>query len=302
MRVFYWSGVLVTTTVLLSACTVGESTPTATSSPSPVAASPPATTPSPATSTTTAPSTSKSAVKVTPDAAKKPLFNKAFVASQNTIAGLINTTDKLQRLDLLSKKVNVTTNRQRDPFAVLPGSLPPLPVLPSQTKPQLPSPAPRVRVGKPPVLPPPDPTEAKSINVSGVMEMDGTQYAIVNVPGEPTPRYVKVGQRLVNNQVLVKRIETAGTPTVIFQQFNVEVPRPVGLLAVAPNAPANSGLANPNAPTPNTGTTVTPPTGVILPPAPNATSPVLPQDTVNRPIVTPAGVPPLPGLVLPQQQ
>jgi hypothetical protein len=301
MRVFYWSGVLVTATVLLNACTVGENAPTADTSPSPVAASPPAAaSPTPAASPT-APNASKPAVKVTPDAPKNTLFNKAFVASQNTIAGLINTTDKLQRQDLLSKKVNVTTNRQRDPFVAIPGTLPPLPVSPPARQPLLPVPAPRVRVGKPPVAPPPDPTEAKSINVTGVMEMDKTQYAIVTVPGEPTPRYVKVGQRLVNNQVLVKRIETAGTPTVIFQQFNVEVPRPVGLLAVAPTAPANSGLNNPT-PTPNTGTTLTPPAGVVLPPAPNTTSPILPQNTVNTPIVIPAGVPPVPSLVLPQQQ
>jgi hypothetical protein len=289
MRVFYWSGFLVTATVLLSACTAGENTPTADSSPSPVAASPPA-----ANTTPTAPNVNKPAIKVTPDAAKKPLFNKAFVASQSVIAGLINTTDKLQRQDLLSKKVNVTTNSKRDPFAVIPGTLPPLPVSPSQPKPQLPGPAPSVRVGKPPVAPPPDPTEAKSINVTGVMEMDNTQYAIVNVPGEPTPRYVKVGQRLVNNQVLVKRIETAGTPTVIFQQFNVEVPRPVGLLAVAPTAPANSELNNPN-PTP---ATVTPPTGVILPPPPTTAAPTLQNVPV---IVPPAGVP-VPNTIVPAPQ
>lgn len=293
MRVFYWSSVLVTAAVLLNACTVGESTPTATNSPSPVAASPPVASPAPASPATTN-AASKPAVKVTTDAAKNPLFNKAFVASQSTIAGLINTTDKLQRLDLLSKKVNVTTNRQRDPFVAIPGTLPPLPVSPNQTQPQLPGPAPRVVVKKP-VVPPPDPTEAKSINVTGVMEMDNTQYAIVNIPGEPTARYVKVGQRLVNNRVLVKRIDMLGTPTVVFQQFNVEVPRPVGLVAVAPDATGNSSL---NPPNPITPTTVTPPTGVILPPPPTAAPPTLQNVPV---IVPPAGVP-VPNTLTPAPQ
>jgi hypothetical protein len=139
-----------------------------------------------------------------------------------------------------------------------------------------------VVVGKPqkPVFVQPEPTEAKSIGVTGVMDMAGTQYAIVNVPGEPTSRYVKVGQRLANNQVLVKRIEMLGTPTVVFQQFNVEVPRPVGLLAVAPDTTKNSGLT---APTPATSTSSTPPAGVILPPAPATTSPTTIPNTVNTP-------------------
>jgi hypothetical protein len=294
MRVFYWPVAVVAVAVLLNACTVGETPPTAQSSPSPAATSPPAVTASPATSSSPNVFNAKPAVKVAPNS-KQPLFKTAFVASTSAVVGLINTTDKGQRQDLLSKKFNVTTNRKRDPFGAIPGTLPPVPASPTPAK--LP-PASRVVVGKPqkPVFVQPDPAEAKSISVTGVMDMAGTQYAIVNVPGEPTSRYVKVGQRLVNNQVLVKRIEMLGTPTVVFQQFNVEVPRPVGLVATAPDAAKNSGLP---APAPNTS--VTPPTGVILPPAPTISPTVVPQNTVNTPtIVAPAGVPVPNSIVVPQ--
>lgn len=293
MRVYYWPGVIVTASFLLNACTVGETPPTATSSPSPAATSV-------AVAPTKAPppnSIFKPAVKVSPNA-KQPLFNTSFVPSNNGGSALIDTTDKSKLLDQLSKKFNLPINPKRDPFLAIDGTIP-TPVVPTQAKPQLPPPAARVVVkpGKP-VKVLPDPTEAKSISVTGIMDMAGTSYAIVNVPGEPTSRYVKVGQRLANNLVLVKRIETAGTPTVVFQQFNVEVPRSVGqqVVATAPDATTNSGLSAPNPATPTTT-----PSGVILPPNPNLT-PVEILKPGNSPvIISPAGVPiPNPAVAPPQ--
>jgi hypothetical protein len=58
----------------------------------------------------------------------------------------------------------------------------------------------------------------------------GTQpQAIVKVPNEPS-RYVGVGQRLSNGQVLVKRIEVnnGGSPIVILEQYGREVARRIG--------------------------------------------------------------------------
>jgi hypothetical protein len=53
---------------------------------------------------------------------------------------------------------------------------------------------------------------------------------IVRVPSEPTSRYVKVGQRLSNGQVLVKRVDlnSGGDPIVILEENGVEVAKSVG--------------------------------------------------------------------------
>jgi hypothetical protein len=75
----------------------------------------------------------------------------------------------------------------------------------------------------------PEPTLAKSIEVTGVVDVGGQPSAIVRVPNEPS-RYVRVGQRLSNGQVLVKRIDMnqGPTPVVILEQYGVEVARRVG--------------------------------------------------------------------------
>lgn len=75
----------------------------------------------------------------------------------------------------------------------------------------------------------PDPTLAKAVEVTGVVQVGSSVQAIVKAPDEPTSRYVTVGQRLSNGQVLVKRIEVNGSePIVILEQSGVEVARAVG--------------------------------------------------------------------------
>lgn len=76
----------------------------------------------------------------------------------------------------------------------------------------------------------PEPTLAKSVEVTGVVTIGGITKAIIKAPNEPTGRHVEVGQRLSNGQVLVKRIEAnAGSdPIVVFEQNGVEVARSVG--------------------------------------------------------------------------
>ena len=79
-------------------------------------------------------------------------------------------------------------------------------------------------------LPPlPQPTLARSVEVTGVVQVNGKSYAIVKAPNEPTSRYVSVGQRLSGGQILVKRIEVRefGEPIVILEQNGVEVARAV---------------------------------------------------------------------------
>jgi hypothetical protein len=296
MRVYHWTGVIVTAGFLLNACTVGETPPAATQSPPP-AATPVASAPPKASSPNTV--FIKPDVKVSPNE-KQPLVKASFVSSNNGGSALINTTDKSQHLDRLSKQFSQPINPKRDPFLAIDGTVP-SPAVPNQPKAQ-PAPASRVVVNKPGVGKPsikvlPDPTEAKSINVTGIMDVAGISYAIVNVPGEPTSRYVKVGQRLANNKVLVKRIESLGTPTVVFQQFNVEVPRQVGqqVVAAAPDATTNSGL-----PAPNPAAATSP--DAILPPNPANLTPVeVLKPRVGPPAtLSPTGLPIAPATT-PQQ-
>ena len=82
-----------------------------------------------------------------------------------------------------------------------------------------------------PVLPPAPRTDlANAVAVTGVVQVGNETEAIVQVPNEPTSRYVRVGQRLSNGQVLVKRIEVnqGSVPVVILEQYGTEVPKAVG--------------------------------------------------------------------------
>ncbi len=284
MRVYHWTGVIVTASFLLNACTAGETPPTASDSPSPAATPVVAAAPKPVPANTPV---FKPEVKVSPNS-KDSLFNKSFVPSNSGGSALIDTTDKSKLMDQLSKKFNAPINLKRDPFLAIDGTIP-SPVVPNPTKPNFPTSTAPVVVNKPgipSIKALPDPTEAKSINVTGIMDMAGTSYAIISVPGEPTSRYIKVGQRLANNKVLVKRIESLGTPTVIFQQYNVEVPRQVGqqVVAAAPDAAANSGLPAPNP-------ALTSP-DAILPPIPNQAPVEILKPRVGQPAtLSPTGVP-----------
>lgn len=116
--------------------------------------------------------------------------------------------------------------------------LPSLPQIPSPPEPPRPEGSqagtPGERLGDGPGFAPslpalPEPTLARSIEVTGVIEVGGVTNAIVKEPNAPS-RYVRVGQRLSNGQVLVKRIEVdrGPEPVVILEQFGVEVARRVG--------------------------------------------------------------------------
>ncbi|TVP67394.1 MAG: hypothetical protein EA342_08835 [Leptolyngbya sp. LCM1.Bin17] len=83
----------------------------------------------------------------------------------------------------------------------------------------------------PPLAPLPDlptATFAQEVTVTGVINIGGENFAIVQSPDESTSRYVRVGQRLANG-VLVKRIDTRGSdPVVVLEENGIEVSRPVG--------------------------------------------------------------------------
>ncbi len=62
------------------------------------------------------------------------------------------------------------------------------------------------------------------------MQVGSQKQIIVKVPTEPTSRYVKIGQRLANGQVLVKRVDLkkGAEPVVVFEQSGVEISKEVG--------------------------------------------------------------------------
>jgi hypothetical protein len=71
---------------------------------------------------------------------------------------------------------------------------------------------------------------ATAVEVTGVVYVNGRAQAIVKAPNEGTSRYVRVGQRLSDGQVLVKRIEinSGSDPVVVLEENGVEVPKVVG--------------------------------------------------------------------------
>ncbi|MEM6503212.1 MAG: hypothetical protein AAF685_15425 [Cyanobacteria bacterium P01_C01_bin.89] len=88
---------------------------------------------------------------------------------------------------------------------------------------------------------PPAPSGALGIRVTGVVQVGNDYKIVLEVPGEPTARYVSVGDRL-SGDVLVKRVELDDLldPIVVFEQFGQEVLKPVGeepseQVAIAPN-------------------------------------------------------------------
>lgn len=102
----------------------------------------------------------------------------------------------------------------------------------------------------PPALPQPD--LAKTVAVTGVVQIGSDPQAIVKVPNEATSRYVRVGQLLANGQVLVKRIEISegADPTVILEQYGVEVSRAVGEETVNSGQAASLPTPAPQVPSP----------------------------------------------------
>ncbi|PSB29543.1 hypothetical protein [Stenomitos frigidus] len=197
--------------------------------------------------------------------AKKPATTQPFGAkgaaplvaqkppAGDTIPGLIQSTNGDER----AKQVQASIDGQKgkDPFAGLPPkversrtaasrqNVPTVSQLP--TKPRSTTTAFNPRTPMPPgkgiptikTLPPlPSANLANAVEVSGVVMVGGVAQAIVKAPNEETSRYVRVGQRLSNGQVLVKRIEmNAGSdPIVILEENGVEVSRAVG--TVAPTA------------------------------------------------------------------
>lgn len=85
------------------------------------------------------------------------------------------------------------------------------------------------RTAEPVPPPPPQPSLARAVQVTGVVQIGTEPHALVQAPNEPHSRYVRVGDRLSNGAVLVKRIDMRGAePVVVLEEVGVEVPLTVG--------------------------------------------------------------------------
>ncbi len=119
--------------------------------------------------------------------------------------------------------------------ALTPRGVPDLPALPTPIGPaQLPPPP----VAQSPQAPPPPDTKlADGTEVTGVIEVGNQIQIIAKAPNEPSSRYIKVGQKIANGEVTVKRVEKdSGEPIVILEQNGVEVRKTIGqAVAIAPD-------------------------------------------------------------------
>jgi hypothetical protein len=180
------------------------------------------------------------------------LFEEAMLpglptAAEIARAELLPSTDPNERFNEINKERN-------DPYAFVP--IPPPPAAPppapanagvtggggAQPNPGTATPQPGGGQGTPggsagSTPPPtelpelPEPTVlASQVQVTGVASVNGETFAIVKAPNEPTSRYVRVGDRIANGTVLVKRIENpAGSaPVVVLEERGQEIALPVG--------------------------------------------------------------------------
>jgi hypothetical protein len=82
-----------------------------------------------------------------------------------------------------------------------------------------------------------EPILARTIGVSGIIEVEGKTQVIVKLPNENFSRYVDIGDRISDGKIKIKRVEGSQTltPTIILEEAGVEVSRRVG---DKPDAPA----------------------------------------------------------------
>ncbi|MGJ3248074.1 MAG: hypothetical protein ACFE0I_18570 [Elainellaceae cyanobacterium] len=116
-----------------------------------------------------------------------------------------------------------------EPLATVPTAThPPTLLNPSSQTPSVPAPGSAAPTPAP--VPAPLPPLARLIEISGVVQVGGQTSVIVMIPNERSSRYVRVGERIGNGQILVKRVDmdVAYEPVVILEQDGVEIVRTVG--------------------------------------------------------------------------
>ena len=262
------------TTLALTGCTIGE-TPTSTNTPSPE--------PTPSLKSVTKQAVQQPFLA---QPFNDPVVSTRVSMNSGAVASLIQLTNSTERLIVVKKGRTdpfgqivepIGSTTALGPQIVVP-TLPPLPTPPQQKlikkksaqtaqlpkksaqTAQLPKKSgfnpvlPRVLAGSvnspkfTTVLPPiRQPEMARAVIVTGVVLIGKTPQAIVKVPDELSSRYVRPGQRLVNG-VLVKRIEISqgANPTVILEEYGIEVAKQVGEQPVKASTPTSSPAATPS--------------------------------------------------------
>lgn len=184
------------------------------------------------------------------EAPPAPEFSTPLVEEKSTasLGSLRKATDPAARLKIAQSRLG-----RPDPFAGNPitvtvnlppapkggtltssptGTLPNLPGIPTVPGVGVPS-LPPIPTGPTQVLVPtvvlPNPTLAKAVTVTGIVQVGSSRQAILRSPLDPSSRYVSPGQRIANGQVLVKRIEVRGSePVVILEESGIEVVKFIG--------------------------------------------------------------------------
>ncbi len=262
------------TTLALTGCTIGE-TPTSTNTPSPE--------PTPSLKSVTKQAVQQPFLA---QPFNDPVVSTRVSMNSGAVASLIQPTNSTERLIVVKKGRTdpfgqivepIGSTTALGPQIVVP-TLPPLPTPPQQKlikkksaqtaqlpkksaqtaqlpkKPGFNPVLPRVLAGSvnspkfTTVLPPiRQPEMARAVIVTGVVLIGKTPQAIVKVPDELSSRYVRPGQRLVNG-VLVKRIEISqgANPTVILEEYGIEVAKQVGEQPVKASTPTSSPAATPS--------------------------------------------------------
>jgi len=165
-----------------------------------------------------------------PEPPKPPTFDNTFVPAEGE--DLLPSTDKKARVEELNSALPKTTD-QRDPFAAIAGTVPPLPVL------QRPAPPPsQVNVDPNAADKTPDTSVAVGVSVKGVMTIGSETFAIVSVPGEKELRYVKSGETLAEGKVTVASIDASSEPVkVVLEQNGVQVSKEISINPPNPLTP-----------------------------------------------------------------
>lgn len=227
------------TTLSLAGCTIGD-TPTASNTTSPQPTTPQNTQPQPLAR-----------------ALNNPIVPAKLVGNRESVGTLIPPTNGVERLLVIQKGrtdpfgqiVDSRTKIVVPTLSPLPSAINPKPIKTTAIKAATKPVTPVSKLKKPSqikqkptkktILPlAPQPKIARAVVVTGIVLIGEVPQAIIKAPNEPTSRYVQPGQRLMNG-VLVKRIEMRqdGNPTVILEQYGIEVVKQVGEKPVEESKP-----------------------------------------------------------------
>jgi hypothetical protein len=147
-----------------------------------------------------------------------------------SVAGMLgqkSTGGKPVRVAIVPKNITPKTvvpktsgSKSKNPVSPTGNTPPTAPLVPVET----------ALLTPPAVAPAPEAQLARAIQVSGVSEINGQIQVVVKLPGESFSRYISVGEKVLNGQVLIKRVQERGgiTPVVVLEEAGIEVLRRVG--------------------------------------------------------------------------